>query len=263
MITFAAIVPHSPLLLPTIGKEHCRKLKKTLDAYKILEEDLYGAKPETIVVLSPHGNILPKSFALLISPRYHTNLSEFGDLTTKLEFKADRRIIEEIRRLRLGSDTIPIVGVTEEFCDYGVAVPLYFLGQHLANIRVVTISSSELSLRKHHEAGKRIGEVLQRSTPRIAVIASADLAHTLTDSAPGGFSPAGQKFDETVVQALRKDERRKIFALEREVSVAKACGLRPIAMLLGILEGINCAPEPLSYEAPFGVGYLTARFNFH
>jgi len=41
------------------------------------------------------------------------------------------------------------------------------------------------------------------------------------------------------------------------VADAGECGLKSIVILLGILEGIKYEPELLSYEAPFGVGYLT------
>ena len=235
MITFAAIAPHSPLLLPTIGKEHQKKLKKTLAAYKILEEDLYAAKPDTLLVLSPHGTMLPEAFPLFISPQYHVNLKEFGDLTTSLTLNADTRTIEAIRRLRLHSEPAPFIGITDEFLDYGTAVPLFFLSPHLPSLRIVPIGVSYLSLQEHFSVGKKIGEAVQSSTKRIAVVASADLAHTLTDAAPGGFSPEGKKFDEAIVKALRKDDRAAIFKLEGMMDTAKACGLRTIAMLFRIL----------------------------
>lgn len=263
MIVFAAIAPHSPLLLPTIGKEHQKKLKKTLTAYQLLEEDCYAAKPQTFVVLSPHGAVARDSFSLTIADPYRANLKEFGDLTTALTFRGNPSLIERIRALRYKDGGLPLSVVGDEALDYGAVVPLYFLTQHLKNASAVPLGDAHLSLQRHFEAGKLIGDVLQKSTSRIAVVASADLAHTLTDAAPGGFSPAGKKFDEAVVQALRKDDRAKILKLEHQAKSAKACGLRVIAMLLGILDGMNCTPEPLSYEGPFGVGYLTVRYVLH
>jgi MEMO1 family protein len=38
-------------------------------------------------------------------------------------------------------------------------------------------------------------------------------------------------------------------------------GYRSIVMLMGALKGLNVTPEILSYEGPFGVGYLVAAFN--
>jgi len=44
---------------------------------------------------------------------------------------------------------------------------------------------------------------------------------------------------------------------------AGECGLRSFSFLLGILEasGALWQPEILSYEGPFGVGYLVVNFQ--
>lgn len=261
MIVFGAIVPHSPLLLPTIGKDQHSKLAKTLAALRNLEEDLYAAKPDTLVLVSPHGSVVDDAFTIFIAPKFQGNLNEFGDFKTTVTFPADLRTIEQIRRLKLQSKPLPLIGVTEAFMDYGAVVPLYFLANHLPNVRVVPIGISHLPIKTHFTVGERIGDVLHQSTRRVALIASADLSHTLTDDAPGGFSPAGKKFDAAVVQSLRKNQAGAILRLESKMDQAKACGLRPITMLLGALNSLNTCAELLAYEGPFGVGYLTARYN--
>jgi len=106
MLTFVAITPHSPILLPTIGKEHHKKLKKTIAAYKMLEEDIYASKPNTIVVLSPHGTTVPDALAIHICKIFKVNLKEFGDLATSLEFKANPKLTEEIRALRYKNESV-------------------------------------------------------------------------------------------------------------------------------------------------------------
>src|SRR5262245_47834651 len=63
MIVFAAIVPHSPLLLPSIGKDKSEALAKTIAAYKEIEEALYLSKAETIVMISPHAQAYPDAFS--------------------------------------------------------------------------------------------------------------------------------------------------------------------------------------------------------
>ena len=42
---------------------------------------------------------------------------------------------------------------------------------------------------------------------------------------------------------------------------AGECGLRSFVILLGVLDGLEIKPEILSYEGPFGVGYLVASFE--
>ena len=178
MLVFAAITPHSPLLLPTIGKENCQKLKKTLEAHKLLANALAQAKPDTLLIFSAHAGTLPDSFPLIIAPNFRANFQEFGDLATTLERPPDLRLIESIRRLRYQTPSLPINPLTEEFLDYGSAVPLHLLTGALPTIKVAILGDSRFSLEKHFEFGKTLAEVLHKNTSRLAVIASADLAHT-------------------------------------------------------------------------------------
>ena len=46
------------------------------------------------------------------------------------------------------------------------------------------------------------------------------------------------------------------------IDEAGECGYRSILILLGIFHELNYRIEVLSYEGPFGVGYLVANFRF-
>lgn len=261
MIVFSAIVPHSPLLLPTLGKDQQKKLNKTLAAYRVLAADLNDANPDAIFVITPHGVIIPEAFSLSISKTYRVDLKEFGDFLTTAEFRGDLQLTEKIRQLKLGDNGIPLVGTTDDILDYGTAIPLLTLGVQIKPRPIIPLRVSMRDATAHFKVGQALAEILGNSPKRIAVLASADLAQTLTDASPGGFAPAGKKFDTALVRALRKGESQKILALWDQMEEAKACGLRPIVLLLGILHDLCSAPEVLAYEGPFGVGYLTARFN--
>lgn len=262
MIVFAAITPHSPLLIPAIGKEHRDELKKTLIAYGQLEEAFYTAQPDTALVITPHSSLSTKELTLFVSKKYTVNLKKFGDLSVESEFQSDSKISGVLRRLRHGDLPLPINTLTDEFLDYGTAVPLLMLANRTPQIRVVPIGVGQISSSLNFEYGKRLQEIIHQSDKRIAIIGSADLSHTLTDSAPGGFSPEGKKFDSEVVQAFRKNRVKKLLDLDKRAEDAKACGLEVIALITGILDGLNCAPKVLSYEAPFGVGYMAVQFSF-
>jgi hypothetical protein len=88
-LVFSAIVPHSPILLPTIGKDDLQKLKKTEAALKKLEEDFYLSKPDIVIIISPHGHLLKESFTFNMCAEFTTDLKDFGDLATKLTFKGE------------------------------------------------------------------------------------------------------------------------------------------------------------------------------
>ncbi len=70
MIVFAAIVPHSPLLVPSIGKEHRDKLSATLAAIAEIEQAIYLAKADTLCIIAPHGSRYPDAFSINLSQKY-------------------------------------------------------------------------------------------------------------------------------------------------------------------------------------------------
>jgi len=45
------------------------------------------------------------------------------------------------------------------------------------------------------------------------------------------------------------------------IEKAAQCGYRSILILLGVLNNVSYQTEILSYEAPFGVGYLVANLK--
>ena len=147
--------------------------------------------------------------------------------------------------------------------DHGFGVPLHYLTTHLKQLPIIPISSATSDLAAHFAFGKFLHEQLSRIDKRFAIIASADLSHRLTKDAPGGLSKRGVEFDKKVLTLVKKNDLAGLLKLDPKLAAeAGECGLRPIAILLGILEGMNVTAEALSYEGPFGVGYLVANFKF-
>jgi len=114
----------------------------------------------------------------------------------------------------------------------------------------------------HLEFGKNLKEAILNTAKRIAVIASGDLSHCLTENAPAKFNPAGKEFDDMLIKLLKKEDAQGIVNLDKIlIENAAECGLRSILILLGILNHIKFQTKILSYEAPFGVGYLVANLE--
>jgi AmmeMemoRadiSam system protein B len=152
---------------------------------------------------------------------------------------------------------------TEETLDYGVVVPLALLAPKLKRRSVVPVYPSLLPAKAHFDCGKAIQEVIVASDRRVAVIASADLSHRLTRNAPGGYSPSGKKFDEKVIQLVGSKNTSGLVNLDPALAQkAGECGWSSLVMLSGILDRMELRPEILCYEAPFGIGCLTAQYHF-
>jgi len=259
-IVFSAIVPHSPILIPAIGKENRDQLKATVAAYLKLEQDLYAAQPETIIIISPHGPLEEKTFVLNLSPEFTGDFTEFGDAVTKFSISGDVGLAHKIREQL--ETTSPLKLASEIKLDHGALVPLYLLTEHLKQIKIIPLYYSGLSLAEHFEFGQKLKEELLGDSTRVAIIASGDLSHRLNKNAPGGYSPKGKKFDNKLIENLKNKQTDEIVKLSPKLITEVAeCGLKSIVIMLGILKGIKYEPQLLSYEAPFGVGNLVMNFK--
>ncbi|MFA6908825.1 MAG: AmmeMemoRadiSam system protein B [Patescibacteria group bacterium] len=262
MLVFAAITPHPPIAIPSIGKENLRYVAKTTTAFHQLAEEIYASQPDTIIIISPHGTMLQNAFTLNVVPQFSVDFKEFGDLTTAFTVLGDTGFSHHIKE---GVETqLPVVLASQERLDHGVGVPLYFLTENLnrEKTRVIPISFSLLDLENHFKFGRALQDKILNDTRRVAVIASGDLSHRLSETSPAGFSPAGKKFDDAILSLLYDNKIKEILSFDRDIiEEAAECGLRSIVILLGILNSIRSEIQVLSYEAPFGVGYLTANFK--
>ncbi len=261
MLVFSAFTPHSPLLLPAIGKDHTKKCKATIAGMKKLAKKLVDSKPEVIIFLSAHPAQKDEVFSVNLSSPYHIDLKEYGDFSTERTYMPDSLFIDRLQR-HARKEGINVKLDTHFGLNHGVAVPLMLLTQKLPPFRIVPISYSSRSPKDHVTFGRMIKEILMMCGQRTAIIASGDLAHTLSSDAPGGFKEEGAQFDATIKDAIEHCSTSKLLSLDPGlVEAAQECAYRPLLMLFGIIERVCVRPEIHSYEAPFGVGYLVAEFH--
>jgi len=198
---FAAISPHPPIILPSVGSDRDRaKVQKTIKALENLGEKLKESAPDSLIISSPHP-------------------------------------------------------------DWGFNVPLYFLAKDFkGEINTYLMGLKEPKF--YFEEGRKLYSTLEKEK-RYAFIGSGDLSHCLKKEGPYGFNPDGPKFDESFIEFLKRKDLKNIFKLDELYPEAGECGLRSFCFLLGILEAsaLDWQPEILSYEGPFGVGYLVANFK--
>ncbi len=261
MIVFGAIIPHSPLLIPSIGKEQREKLKITLDAITQIEQALYLAKPETLVIIAPHGPRYPDAFSANMAGSYTGTLKSFGDFSTTVTAKSDYMLIDRAHR-KMREEDIPFTLTSSEELDYSFTLPILLLTQHLQNWKLIPVSPSMMDGKAHYEFGRQIKRVFHMETRRVAVIASADLSHKLSADSPGGLSQEGPKFDEMIQSNVLLNDPTQLLTMPSEIiENSGQCGYRPICTFLGMFDKMNVTRQILSYEAPFGVGYMTAKFD--
>lgn len=259
MIVFAGITPHSPLLLESINKDQLEKVEKTRTAMRELADELYATHPDVIVILSEHPTSFPATFSINLSDPYKFDLKQFGDLGFDKKFRPAIMLIDRLQR-SLRKNNQPVTLSSDAALNFAAAVPLSFLADKLPNVRLVPITYSEGTAKEHFQFGDALKDALLNAPERIAIIAAGDMSHALTSSSPAGFNKAGEFFDNMLQGLISANNSAGLLNLDPEtVKDANETLYRPLLILLGVMERISTNTHILSYESPFGVGYLVAN----
>lgn len=258
----SAILPHSPLLIPEIGRANYDFLGQTLAAYRKIQEELADLEPETVIIITPHG-LLGTDFNLNSAPEMEINLQDFGFIPPKTIFSGDLLLADQIKNQLRSS--FPIHLSSEPVLDYGSAIPAYLLQSAGRNFKLVTITPPEgADLETCHQFGQALKDIIKAASKKIAAIASSDLSHRLKKKSPGGYSPKGAKFDNKLIEYLNDPDMAAANILKMDhklITEAGECGLKPIMILLGIIAGAGLEAKTLAYQTDFGIGYLSLEFK--
>lgn len=256
-IVFSAIMPHPPLLVPEIGGKRLKDVEKTEKALICACKALKLKEFDTIVIITPHGVSSNAAIPVYASPVFEGDFSGFSCPDVSFHFKGDTELAVNIVKIDLKTSRSP-----ETILDHGALVPLYYIVKAGIKKLILPIAISLTSLPNLYEFGKSISYAAEKLSRRIAIIASADMSHRLTKDAPSGYSPKGIEFDEKLVGLVKNYDVEGILNFPKDLAdAAGQDALWSIAILLGAISGIKVKHELLSYEGPFGVGYMVATFE--
>ena len=266
-IAHAGIYPHPAIVIPAVGGAEQAKVSATHAAMQELARRVRTSGADVLILITPHGPLFRDAVAVLAADMHTGSLAQFGvpslaftyrndkNLLAAIELEADRA---GIRLARIDKRSAGAYGVSVSL-DHGAMVPLYFLQEAGVRLPLVHITFGLLPPAGLYAFGQAVRQALTRQKRRAAVVISADLSHRLTPDAPAGFSAAGQEFDSQLVSLIEQYNVQGILRMSKELlEEAGECGYRSILIGLGMLDGEQVRPEVLSYEGPFGVGYLVA-----
>jgi len=258
MLVYSAIVPHPAVSIPDIGGQSAPdQITQTLKALATIRQELYASKPDTVVIISPHASSRPDTLSIHQNKDCQITFKQFGDLGNYFNLQTNMglsyRLIERLE------STAPVMAHEETLIDYGSAVPLFHLLNKLQEVKVCIIgTASDIDLVQHFSYGQQLLKPLDTTNERVAIIASADLSHDKKGDQP----ETGSAFDHQVIRLLEKNNIKEFLALAPEQCLAvNECGLRPIALLLGVLADKSYQLKTTSYERGLGIGYLTAQIT--
>ena len=258
LIVFAGLMPHAPILVPGVGRERLAEVAATVQAMVTVSSHAMAAQADTVVLISPHSPRQPGAFGIWQTRRLCGSLEMFGSPEDSVDLPLDRAFAERLQTAagRRGLRTWRITG---EPLDHGAMVPLCYLVSAGWKGPTVILSLNDTADGGCDELGETIAATAQELNRRTAIIASGDMSHRLTPSAPCGYHPDAHRFDETFIALLRKGafrDIRRIDATLQEVAAQDVADSTTVA--LAATGYRTDGHVVLSYEGPFGVGYGVA-----
>ena len=263
------VTPHPPIIVPEVGGASLAEADATVRAMRTVRKRAALLNPDAIVLLSPHSALARGRMGVSLASAYRGSLAYFRAPQVRVEMAGDRALAEAIMS-EASARGIPVTptGSPDEVVDldHGAMVPLsYLVGDMARPSRLVLLAFSYLGLDEHVRFGEAVGRALIDSSARVLYVASSDLSHRLLPEAPAGYDPRGAEFDHKVADTFAAGDWKALLSIDpRLVMAAGECGYRSLAVLSGVVSALEAAGghaenHLLSYEGPFGVGYLVGE----
>ncbi len=262
MLPIAAVVPHGDEVLLPEDKES-RKLNSAMKnvAKRVKEENIDG-----YVIITPH-NIRIDTHIGVILTEYAAGFWRYKNLRIRRRYRCMRDVAQKIYE-KARKRKLPVVGInfgalegelSRISLDWGTLIPLSFLPRR--DIILVT-PARKISREELMEFGKVMARVLEKEKRNLALIVSADHAHTHSKEGPYGYSPKAMEYDEIVVKSLKSGNLKTLKNMPEEIiNEAKPDSFWQLLILAGVMEEIRMRKVLVEYGCPTYFGMAVAIYE--
>ncbi len=259
-ITTTVLMCHAPIVVPGIASAgRAAPSAASTEAMRQAGEAVARTQPDAVVIVSPHAPRDRHGFLVASDAETRGDFGRFGvpEIGAALPGSPERAalIAAEAEALGLRVATTRLGAV-----DHGTLVPLWFLAE--AGYRGPTVRFALPAFTDHQACetmGRAVAAAARASGERWAFIASGDMSHRLLPDAPAGYAPEARGFDAAVVEAVDAGD---LAAIRRIDPALRELAAEDVVDSLDVALGVIGTPSPshrtLSYEGPYGVGYLIA-----
>jgi hypothetical protein len=244
MLTYAAVCPHPPLLIPEMAGEAAPELDAVRAACRLAVQGLMRR-------LGVDGN-----GARLIVVGGHTDTRTFGpgSAGNLRAFGLD---------LAFGGDGEPL--------PLSLTVGRWLLDEYAGGAEPALFQS--VAFDAATDDCLRLGQDLARSAERVVLLVMGDGSACLSEKAPGYLDPRAEPYDAAVAKAFKHADTAALADLDPGMSEEiQAAGRAAWQVLAGAAMGPgkpSASERPLrvtdselvAYDAPYGVGYLVAAWK--
>jgi aromatic ring-opening dioxygenase LigB subunit len=255
----AVLMCHAPIVIPAIGAERGSDCVASTKAMEAAAQAVVASGVGTLLVVSPHSPRHSCAFGYATGETLRGDFQAFGIRGFETAFRNDVAAAATVARHaeRAGLAMAPTKAAN---LDHGALVPLWFLEQAGFKGRIGVFG---FPWEEEPDACQRFGKAMVAAMAALerpwALVASGDMSHALQEGAPGGFHPRAHTFDEAVVNCVKEGRIGDVSRIEAGLrQLAAEDVVDSLEVAEGTLDGDHSGLRFLSYEAPFGVGYLIA-----
>jgi aromatic ring-opening dioxygenase catalytic subunit (LigB family) len=268
-IVFACAVSHAPGMTAWTEAAPKHQAEKVLGSYRKLGAMLGAASPDVLVAITVEHwanfflNQMP-AFCIGRASHYDGPIEEWLRIP-KARLAGDRALAEELLAACFEAGFDPTFS-DELMFDHATMLPMHFLNPNMAipvlPIIINTLTPPMPTVKRCFAFGRMIGERLQKSQKRAAIVATGGLSHWPGEAKHGTINT---NFDNKFLQTLINGERVKLTEYSHEqISIEAGSGgheIRTWIALAGAL--LDWKAELLAYEpvVPWATG--CGLVNFH
>ena len=259
---FCGLLPHPPIVVPEVGRERLDDCCDTVEACRDFARRLVATAPRRLFMVSPHSPRQGRAFGLWGGDRLRGDLSSFGAPASAVDLPNDPEQTAALGRAAdregLATWTIP-----EEPLDHGATVPLWFLVEAGWDGPTVIASLPWRAGPSTMETfGRAVAEAIAPLADSVALVASGDMSHRVLPDAPAGYHPRAVEFDHVLTGLIANGQLDRIRDIDAELRELAAEDAADTSLIMSSAIGFRPrGAEVISYEHPFGVGYLVAVFH--
>ncbi len=257
-IPCAVLMCHAPIVIPAIAGRRAAQCARTTAAMKQAAQCLVAHAPDVIVIISPHTPRDPLRFGIVQDARLSGDFGRFGVPEVGVELPGAQRAAAALARSarELGLSSWSPSG---QQLDHGALVPLYFVREAGWRGPTLLLALPYPDSGLETAMGRAIARAANELGERWCVLASGDMSHRLTPDAPAGYHPNAARFDAGFRDLIDGGELEQAAAFPTQLREIAAEDVVDSCTVAAAAVGFDArGHRVLSYEGPFGVGYLEA-----
>ncbi len=256
---FCGLLPHPPIIVPDVGRGRLDDCMSTVDACRDFARRMAATRPDRLFMVSPHSPRQGGAFGIWAGDRLRGDLGRFGAPGSAVDLPNDPEMVAALSRAAEG-EGLSTWSIPPEPLDHGAVVPLWFLVEAGWDGPTCLASLPWNETPEAMEAfGHALAAALEPLAGRVALVASGDMSHRVKRDAPAGYHPRAIEFDQALTDLVAAGRLDAIGSIDPELRELAAEDAADSSQLVAAAIGYRPhRQEVISYEHPFGVGYLIA-----